>query len=138
MELRFAHLADYAAADASGKITLVGIFDVVWDQLKLRPIPFPPCYLVASLAASLSEGSAHRLEARLLDADHQKISDLFDAEVGFQTSGPGHPLRTQVIVGFGPGALRVPELGEYVIRVVVDGLSQGEIPLVVRDLPPQG
>lgn len=41
MDLRFAHLADYASADASGKLTVVGVFDFIWDNLKQRPIPFP-------------------------------------------------------------------------------------------------
>jgi hypothetical protein len=68
MDLRFAHLADYAAADSSGKITLIGIFDLVWDRMNARPVFCPPCYLVASFAASLVERSGHDLEIRLVDA----------------------------------------------------------------------
>ena len=32
MELRFALLADFAYADSSGKLTIVGIFDFVWSD----------------------------------------------------------------------------------------------------------
>lgn len=137
MELRFAHLADYAAADASGKLTVVGIFDLVWDQLNQRPIPFPPCYLVASLAASVSEGSAHKIEIQFLDADDGPIMPSIEADVPFAASGPGNPLRAQVVLGFGPGALRVAELGDYVIRFLVDDQRVGEIPVTVREPAPR-
>lgn len=136
MELRFAHLADYAAADPTGKITLVGIFDLVWDHLKARPVPFPPCYLVASFAASLVEGSGHDLEIKLVDADEKPVAPTLKARLDFGTSGPGNPLRAQVVMGFGPGALRVPEPGDYAITFIVDGKPQGTVPVSVRELPP--
>lgn len=136
MELRFAHLADYGAADASGKLTLVGIFDIIWDALKQRPIPFPPCYLVASFAASLSEGSSHRIEIRFLDADDQPVMDSVKLDVAFRATGPGNPLRAQLILAFGPGALQVPDVGDYCIRFLVDDASVGETPVSVRDPAP--
>lgn len=137
MELRFAHLADYAAADASGKVTIVGIFDVVWDHMGVKPIPFPPCYLVASFAASVSEGSKHDVEIRFLDADDQQVMPPIKAELSFQTSGPGNPLRAQVLLGLGPGAVRVPQAGDYVFRFYVDGQRQGEVSVSARTPPPE-
>jgi hypothetical protein len=137
MELRFAHLADYAAADANGKLTVVGIFDLVWDQLKQRPIPFPPCYLVASLAASVSEGSAHKIEIQFLDADDGPIMPSIEADMSFAATGPGNPLRAQVVLGFGPGALRVPDRGDYLVRFLVDDRRVGEIPVTVREPAPR-
>lgn len=133
MELRFAHLADYAAADSSGKVTLVGIFDLVWDLTKVRPVPFPPCYLVASFAASLAEGSAHHLEIKLVDADEHSVLPALTTELHFGATGPGNPLRAQVVMGFGPGTLRVPELGDYAFTFLVDGVSQGRVPVSVRE-----
>jgi hypothetical protein len=137
MELRFAHLADYATADASGKVTIVGIFDIVWDQSGVTPILFPPCYLAASFAASASEGSSHRLEIRFLDADDQPFMPSISADVVFQASGPGNPLRAQLLLGFGPKAIRVPQVGDYVIRFLLDGTNTGEIPVTVRTPPPE-
>lgn len=132
MELRFAHLADYAAADSSGKVTLVGIFDLVWDRMDVRPVPFPPCYLVASFAASLAEGSSHQLEIRLVDDDEETVLPALNADLHFGASGPGNPLRAQVIMGFGPGTLRVPQPGDYAFTFLVDGVPRGRVPVSVR------
>jgi len=133
MELRFAHLADYAAADSSGKVTLVGIFDLVWDRMSARPIPFPPCYLVANFAASLSEGSAHHLQIKLVDADERPVLPPLAADLHFGASGPGNPLRAQVLMGFGPGALQVPEPGDYTFVFSIDGAPLGRVPVSVRE-----
>lgn len=127
MELRFAHLADFASADASGKLTVVGVFDIVLDKLKQRPIPFPLCHLVASFSASVAEGSHHQLEIQFADADEKPVNPAFRAPLTFRPFGPGYPLRAQVIVGFGPGALRVQELGDYHFRFLVDGHELGRV-----------
>jgi hypothetical protein len=136
MELRYAHLADFASADASAKITLVGIFDLVFDRVGARPVLFPPCYLAASFAASMAEGSAHTLEITVVDADEHQVFPPIRADLPFVSSGPGNPLRAQVIMGFGPGALRVPEPGDYLITFVVDGTRLGAVPITVRNPEP--
>jgi len=136
MELRFAHLADYAAADSSGKLTVVGIFDLVWDRLKLKPIPFPSCYLVASFAASFGEGSAHQLTILMVDSDEQILIEPIELELQLHPSGPGNPLRAQVVLALPAGALRVPQTGDCLLRFVVDGVPLGELPVSVREPPP--
>ena len=45
-------------------------------------------------------------------------------------------LRAQVIMGFGPGALRVPEPGDYLITFTVDGTRLGAVPITVRNPEP--
>jgi hypothetical protein len=125
MELRFAHLADFATADASGKLTVVGVFDIVWDNLKQRPIPFPSSHLVAAFAASVAEGSQHQLEIQFVDADEKPVMPPIRAGMVFKPFGPGYPLRAQVIIGFGPGVVRVPDLGDYHFRFLVDGHELG-------------
>jgi len=137
MELRFALLADYAAADATGKLTVVGSFDIVWDVIKQRPVPFPPCYLVAAFVASLVEGTEHDLEIKLVDADEEAVAQSITGKLKFQPFGPGYPLRSNVIIGFGPGALTVPELGDYHFQFLVDGKQHGEIPVAVLEPAPK-
>lgn len=137
MELRFAHLADFATADSAGKLTIVGVFDIVWDQLKKRPIPFPPCYLVAAFATSLAEGTEHELEIRFVDADETPVMDSVKARLQFRPFGPGYPLRAQVLIGFGPETLRVPDLGDYDFRFHIDGAPVGDISVSVIEPPPK-
>jgi hypothetical protein len=133
MELRFALLADYAAADASGKLTVVGSFDIVWDMMKQRPIPFPPCHLVAAFVASLIEGAEHDLEIKLVDADENPVAESITGKLQFRPFGPGYPLKSNVIIGFGPGALTVPEVGDYHFQFLVDGKQLGDIPVAVLE-----
>lgn len=135
MNLRFAHLADYASTDSSGKLTVVGAFDIVWDALKKRPIPFPPCYLVAAFAASLAEGTDHAIAVDLVDADETSVMPTITGQAKFRPFGPGYPLRANLILGFGPEALTVPELGDYSFRFSVDGTVVGETPVSVLEPP---
>ncbi|MEO6066884.1 MAG: hypothetical protein ABIQ41_02740 [Gemmatimonadales bacterium] len=136
MELRFAHLADYAAQDASGKLTIVGVFDVLWDQLKVRPVPFPPCYLVASFAGSLAEGSDHPLSIDFLDGDEQPVRPSIQGTLKLRTTGPGYPTRGILLLGFGPGALTLPGPGDYRVRFLVGGVDCGGTPISIHE-PPQ-
>jgi hypothetical protein len=138
MELRFAHLADFASADASGKLTIVGIFDIVWQQGDQRPVPFPPCYVVAAFAASVAEGSAHSVEMALYDADEHAVWDGLKADLQFRPFGPGYPARAQYVIGFGPGVLAVPEPGDYHMVFRVDGNQVGEASVSVLARPPAG
>lgn len=135
MELRFAHLADYAAADASGKLTIVGVFDIVWDGLGKRPIPFPPFYLVAQLEASIAEGAEHTVEIRLVDDDERSVGGALSGTVHFRASGVGHPARGHLLLGFGPGFISAPELGDYHFRFFVDGHDIGALRVSVLAMP---
>lgn len=136
MEMRFAHLADYAATDAASKLTIVGIFDLLWDQLNARPIPFPPCYLVGSFAASVSEGSDHNLRIEFADADEKPVMDPVETKLSFRPFGPGYPLRAQFSLGFAPGALKVPDLGDYHFRFIIDGDEVGRVAVSVAKRDP--
>lgn len=135
IELAFAHLADYAAPGAGGKITVVGIFNTIEDRAKVVPIVFPQCYLVAEIRARLANGSDHRLTIDLVDADGKQEMVFFDQQIRLATSGPGSPLAAQIILQFGPGSmpLVVQRRGEYQVRFSVESNPIGEIPVYVRE-----
>jgi len=136
MELRFAHLADFASVDGSGKLTIVGIFDIVWDRTGQRPIVFPPCHLVAAFAGSVAEGSAHTAAVALVDADETVVWEGLQAQLQFTPFGPGYPLRAQFVLGFVPGVLTVPDHGDYHLVFRIDGHTVGEIGVSVLAPPP--
>lgn len=132
MKLRYAVLADYAASDPSGKHTIVGIFEMVYDVLGTKPVPMPPCYIAAAITANAAEGTAHRLQIRLRRDSPGDMSEVVPAlEMPFQMapSGPGQPLRGGLNL-FIPN-MRVPERGDYAFELVVDGKSLGRIPFRV-------
>jgi len=130
MQLKFAHLADYVGVDAAGKLTIVGQFGLVYDQLKARPIPFPPFYIVAVFQAHVTEGTDHQVRIHLVNSDGGPVLPPFEGQLKFAPSGKGKPLQANLIVGFGPG-LTVPDLGDYEFRFVVDGRDVGELSVSV-------
>ena len=127
MELLFAHIADYAGVDGGGKLTIVGAFDIVWDALGQRPIPFPPFYLAAAFEASIAEGADHEIEIRLVDDDEVSHSSIIKGGLQFRAHGVGHRARAHLLIGFGPGVVTVPGLGDYYYRFKVGGVDVGEV-----------
>jgi hypothetical protein len=138
MRLLFAHFADYGALDSKGKLIVAGIFEVVYDTGVLKPIPFPSCYFVAKLEASLSDGYRHRVGFRLVDADNHPLENtqMQEGDVEFKSSGPGYPLTLQFLVNLPPGGIAVPDFGDYGLDVVVDGNSLGVATFSVRPFDP--
>lgn len=132
MRLTYAHLADFASIGSDGKLTVVGAFDALTVAAPAGPLPFPACYLVAGFEASISEGSDHRLEVSLVTDDEAPVALRLDGALTFRTSGVGHPAWSRALVGFGAGAVRVPEQGDYHFRFVVDGEELGKLRVTVR------
>lgn len=129
MELRFAHLADFASADSSGKLTVVGIFDIVWDRAGVRPIALPPFYLLAKFEASIAEGADHEIEITLVDDDENAQGSTIKGTLEFRTHGVGHPAQSHLLIGFGLGAVSIPDTGDYHFRFRVAGKDVGSVRL---------
>lgn len=127
MELRFAHVADFASVDSGGKLTIVGVFDIVWDGAGARPIPFPPFYLVAAIEASIAEGADHEIEICLVDDDEVAQAGIIKGSIQLRSQGVGHAARGHLLIGFGPGVIQVPDLGDYYFQFRVDGKQLGAI-----------
>jgi hypothetical protein len=125
MRLRFAHLADFAGPGHQGKLVVVGIFNRIYDRQKIRPIPFPPFYLVAVFEASLAEGSEHQVKVTIVNADERPTGFEMGGNLSFYTTGEGQPLHAVLLTGFGPQVVKVPELGDFAFVFEVDGTVVG-------------
>lgn len=136
MKLTFAHLADYASVDAGGKLTIVGLFGVIFDQMKVRPIPFPQFHIVSQFEAKVTEGTDHQVQVQLIDQQKRNVIRKFDGPIRFAPTGRGGPLQANLIMGFGPGAIAVPDLGTYEFRFMIDGKDIGGLPVLVIEPPP--
>ena len=131
MELRFAHLADFASM--MGKLVIVGIFDLVYDR-GARPIKLPQMYLVAAIDASIASGDKHRVEIRFTTADSQPAGDTVELqETVFQARGPGQLRRANIIMVV--NGLHVPDVGDYEFQIWVDGAKLGDVPFSVVSTP---
>jgi uncharacterized protein DUF6941 len=136
VKLVYAHLADYAGVDAGGKLTMVGLFDTIWDRMKVRPIPFPQFHIASVFEAKVTEGTDHRVQVQLIDQRKRTVLQRFDGQIRFAPSGPGGPLRANLLLGFGPGAITVPELANYEFRFLIDGKDVGGVAVTVLEAPP--
>ena len=138
MELLFAHVADYAGVDGSGKLTVVGAFDIVWVGSESRPITFPSCYLAMAFEASIAEGADHEIEIRLVDDDEISHGSLIKGALQFRAHGVGHRARAHLLIGFAPGVVSVPAVGDYYFRFKVGGTEVGEVRVSALAAPTKG
>lgn len=133
--LRYAHLCDYASADAKSKPTIVGVFDIIFDVQKKRPIQLPPvAHFVAKMECSIGDGSMHTLQIVVRHEDGEVVHQVNLGPLEFRPTGPGRPLSAQIIMMI--GGMPFPELGDYAFEMVVDGTKIGETPLYLADAPP--
>jgi uncharacterized protein DUF6941 len=128
MELRFAHLADYAGEDRLGKLVIAGIFDQV-NATTQRPIVMPSCWLVVQLEAHIVEGTDHAMELRVTNADGIDVAPRISAPIKFIPQGPGRPLRARILAQI--GGLSLPDLGEYSFHLFVNGHRVADVILHV-------
>lgn len=138
MELRFAHLADFATVDASNKPTLVGIFDRVMCTSPVPPILFPGFHLVATFEASISEGAEHQLEIAFVNDDEKIVGPKLDGPLVFRTAGVGHKAQASAIIAFLPSAIQVADPGDYYFRFRVDEVEHGRARVSVIPVQAKG
>lgn len=136
MELRFAHLCDYAAPGAGGKPTLVGIFDVLFTRTPGQPTKLPLCYVVARVQCSLFEGGDHAFRCDLRHEDGALVASIDLGTVKFLPAGPGRPLQFSAMLQ--TGGMELPAVGDYEFEFVVDGKLIGSTGLFLREAPGVG
>lgn len=135
MQLRYAHLCDYAGlGSGGGKPIVVGIFDTVYDAEQVRPIRLPISYFVARIDASLAGGTEHDLQIVVSDEDEEEVHRFDLGATPFSPGGPGRPLSTHLIMLI--AGLEFPERGDYNFQVIVDGEKLGATPLYIAEPPP--
>jgi hypothetical protein len=131
VKLRFGTLCDYAGDGANGKLLIVNVFDTVWDNLKVRPVPFPPCYLVALFEASIVEGSQRPLTVRFQTADGNDVLPPVTIPLRLVPQGPGRLSKGNLAIGLMP--FSVPDLGEYVFAFYSDQDQLGTVDVYVQE-----
>lgn len=130
MELKYAHLADYAAVGERGKMLFIGIFDRVLAGPE-RPIQLNPFHIAGSLRAYVTEGTEHVLDLRLVNADGQERFNA-QAPVKFQPVG-GQFLEANFAIGI--SGLAFIDVEDYAFHILVDGKHLGILPISVVSQP---
>jgi hypothetical protein len=131
VELVYAHLADYAATGDRGKLTIVGIFEAIQATAQ-RPIVPPPFFIVGTFRAHLPEGTEHKLEVRLVDADGKQVLNG-EMPLKFFVNSRKQLEATFTIGLFG---VNIPDTGDYAFHLFVDGQHKGLLPFYVSPALP--
>jgi hypothetical protein len=128
MQLKFAMLADWAGETREGKLVISGEFDTIFAPQV--PAVHPSMYFVARLHANITEGSDHTLVLSLISPAQETIVQTDEIPFAFLPSGPGRPLKGQVIVHVSP--LELPAIGKYHFELRVDNRLMETVPLELR------
>ena len=135
IQLRYAHLCDFAGLGHNGKPIVVGIFEILYDQNPSeRPISMPIAYLAAKLECSLADGTEHEMSVVLRHEDGEEVHRVDFGRVQFVPSGPGRPLHAALILLV--AGITFPDQGDYAFEFVVDTVKIGEAPLYIVPKPP--
>lgn len=133
MELKYAHIADFAGEGAQGKAIVVGIFDTIFVGQGVQQITTAPMSVAAVIEAEVQEGSQHAIKMQLVDADGSPVIPPIEGTVAFLATGPGRPLQAKFFLQFAP--LPLPKIGDYSFDIFVDQRRIGSLPLYVIRVP---
>ncbi len=134
MEIDLALLADAATIDASGKLSILGIFD------RIGVVQFPAQHgrvtLVLRFTAGTSEIGSHEVQSRMSDPRGEEVLSL-NGEMQL-AGGPslGEGIRVPHILNLDGLVFTSP--GMYSFDVKVDGEHHVSLPLSVEGSQPQG
>ena len=129
MDLDTIMLADFANADADGKLNVMGVFNIIRSQG--FPTRHAVMYVVTVLSASMAEvGLTKKIGIKLMDEDAKMTLLDFSRDVTVEQRPSGQRYRLN-------GVLRVndivfPQAGTYQISVLIDGQELGVLPIYLE------
>jgi hypothetical protein len=132
MNIQVAVLCD-AANEDSGKLNLLGSFDTIFaPQL---PAVHPQCSVALRVTFMSGDEGEHQLKLNFVDADGKSIMPPIEIPVTVALPDDVHFLTRNFIVNI--QQLKFAEAGLYSVDVRLDDVSQGNIPLQVKHMPPR-
>src|SRR5262245_35252621 len=127
-------LCDFATAEPTGKLNILGAFDHI--NAVAAPVVWPVCALALKVRTDRFKEGVKRFTVRFIDADGNTVIPALDAQTQIRLS-PGESTATCQFVVIMP-QLKLPDFGEYAIDLAVDGVPIASIPLYVQRIePPQ-
>ena len=127
MRLEVFSLCDAATAD-TGKLNILGAFDVIWSS-KI-PAIHPQCAIALRIRFDAIERGEHKISVNFVDIDGKHVLPPANGiiKVNFpneQSSGSSH-----LILNI--QRLKLEKYGEYSIDLAIDGRSEASLPLFVK------
>jgi hypothetical protein len=131
MNIQVAVLCD-AANEDSGKLNLLGAFDTIFAPQ--MPAVHPQCSVALRVTFMSGDEGEHKLKLNFVNADGHAIMPPIEIPVAVTLPDEVHFLTRNFIVNI--QQLKFAEAGLYSVDVRLDDVSQGNIPLSVKLMPP--
>lgn len=129
MELNIGVVCDHAHVERSGKLCIIGIFDVI--NASSFPAHWPQLYLVLRFTQHPDELNRTHSAEILLGIEGQEKQQIFGVDfVTDEPMTPELPARTSIYLPITDVVF--PREGIYGFDVFVDGRFEGSVPLYVR------
>ena len=131
MNIQVAVLCD-AATDDNGKLNLLGTFDTICTQQ--LPAAHPQCAIALRVTFGQEDEGEHKLRMSFVDADGRSIMPSIDMPVSVVLPEESLFLTRNFIVNI--QHIKFEQPGLYSIDISFDDKPKGNIPLLLKLIPP--
>jgi hypothetical protein len=131
MRVEIFSLCDFASADASGKLTIVGVFDTIWAREV--PATHGLCAIALRIRFDRIEEGLKKLKISFIDWDGNPVMPAMELQIQVQIPPIVQQANVQVV--FLIPQLKLPHFGEYAVDLAVDSRQEASTPLFVRQVP---
>lgn len=128
MKVELLSLCDFAQAEPTGKMNLLGTFDRI--LAKEAPVARAVFAVAARLRFEAHEEGARTVALSFIDSDGQRVMPLLRAQFNVKVQ-PNESSATLNYVMVIP-QIKFPRFGDYQIDLAVDDKVEATIPLYVR------
>jgi hypothetical protein len=128
MTLELFCLCDYAAADAAGRLSIIGMF----DSLRLERVPTTHnlCAIAAKIRFDNSEAGGKQIKIVFLDPNRNSIISPMEAALDV-AAGQDEPTATAQLAVL-ISQLKLTSFGQYSLSLEIDNKLLASIPLYVK------
>jgi hypothetical protein len=116
--IKYAHICEYARAEASGTVSVIGIFDTI--QVASCPARFPLLHVISNLSGQ--RGEEFNFSTRIAGPDGQVLQSVHPVHIRFEQDNS----RTSQINGY--MGLVFPTFGEYTVEILIDEMVVYTLP----------
>jgi hypothetical protein len=123
--INWVYLCDYAYMDASGKKSIIGMFEFI--KVKKLPVNWPQLYVAVDLTVSV--GEQFKMKVVFTSPSNQELGKV-DFQMKSTKVDPGSGGKSaKIFLPFGFFNLKFSEAGEHHIEMFVDDVPIHFIPL---------
>lgn len=129
MKIELFIVSDFAA-DYSGKLSVIGIFDTL--SSKQAPVTHPHWCVAIKLRFEKIEEGQKRLRLSIADADGKPVIPSIDMSIAVSVPSNLPSITVNLVMNI--GGIKFERFGEYSIDLAIDGRHEATTPIYVRQI----